>query len=534
MSDLAALAWVAAATLVSEDATCIATGLLIQQGRLDAATGLMGCWLGIFVGDLGLLLLGRLGRRVLTSSSWFRHRWSPADLRALSARLETRAAAAIVLSRFVPGTRLPMYLAAGVLGYPLSTFAWWTGLSVMVWVPAVVLGTAVLGQTFVEPLRDYVGAAPSLLLGLAAILTLRKVAGVLVDRKKRRRLGARAARVWRWEFWPAWALYAPVSAWIGLLAIRFGGLKTFTAANPAFPEGGFVGESKNDILRLLPARWTVPFEPLDPGPAEARFAVLGDVMRERGWQYPLVLKPDVGQRGVGVRRVGCDAEALACLATQPGRLVAQPWHSGPFEAGIFYWRMPGSPQGRIFSITDKRFAEIAGDGRSTLEDLIWAHPRYRMQADTFLQRHAADRGRVLGAGERFPLAVAGNHAQGTQFCDGAWLLTPALEARIDEIARSVEGFFVGRFDVRYRDVERFMRGEDLAIVELNGVTSESTNIYDPSFNLVRAWITLARQWLIIFRIGAANRRLGHEPAPLSRLLALSWRHLTTAAGPLSD
>ena len=70
------------------------------------------------------------------------------------------------------------------------------------------------------------------------------------------------------------------------------------------------------------------------------------------------------------------------------------------------------------------------------------------------------------------------------FLDGAELITPAVEARIDEIARQVPGFFIGRFDVRYASLEAFRRGDDLAIVELNGVTSESTNIYDPDYGAV--------------------------------------------------
>ena len=50
--------------------------------------------------------------------------------------------------------------------------------------------------------------------------------------------------------------------------------------------------------------------------------------------------------------------------------------------------------------------------------------------------------------------------------------------------------------MRYRDRTRFMAGEDLAIVELNGVTSEATHIYDPSTSLVRGWATLMRQWAV--------------------------------------
>src|SRR5207249_3935590 len=109
---------------------------------------------------------------------------------------------------------------------------------------------------------------------------------------------------------------------------------------------------------------------------------------------------------------------------------------------------------------------------------------------------------VLPGGLPLQLAMAGNHAQGTLFRDGRHLLTPALEHRIDEIARAYPGFFVGRFDIRYRDVGRFMAGEDLAIIELNGATAESTNIYDPDARLTDAYRQLFLQWSLVFRIGA--------------------------------
>jgi hypothetical protein len=162
-------------------------------------------------------------------------------------------------------------------------------------------------------------------------------------------------------------------------------------------------------------------------------------------------------------------------------------------------------------------------------------PRFRVQAETFLTRHAADRRRVLAAGERFQLAVAGNHCQGTLFRDGARFITPKVEATVDRLARSMPGFHFGRFDVRYCDVEAFTRGEDLHVVELNGVTSESTNLYDPSHSLMRAYAILLRQWSLLFRIGAMNRGRGVRPSTLRELLGETVRfYAGPRASVLSD
>jgi hypothetical protein len=168
-----------------------------------------------------------------------------------------------------------------------------------------------------------------------------------------------------------------------------------------------------------------------------------------------------------------------------------------------------------------------GDGRSTVETLIWAHPRYRLQAATFLTRHRHVLDRVLAVGERLQLTIAGNHAQGTLFRDGWHLWTPALERRVDEIAQSYPGFFVGRFDVRYADVDSFRAGERFAIVELNGATAESTDIYDPRRSLVSAYRTLFTQWSIVFAIGAANRAAGAPVTGARRLVGLLQTHATS-------
>jgi len=142
----------------------------------------------------------------------------------------------------------------------------------------------------------------------------------------------------------------------------------------------------------------------------------------------------------------------------------------------------------------------------------------------FLARHVGQLNRVPAAGERFRLAVAGNHCQGTVFRDGSHLITPELEQAIDSIAGTFEGFCVGRFDVRYSDVQAFRSGRDFVVVELNGVTSESTNIYDPAWSLLTAYRTVMHQSQLVFRIGDLNRRRGHRPTRLIELLRLMYSY----------
>ncbi|MBX3390877.1 MAG: hypothetical protein KF691_15620 [Phycisphaeraceae bacterium] len=339
------------------------------------------------------------------------------------------------------------------------------------------------------------------------------------------RLSVRWSRLTRREFWPWWVLYVLLLPHFARLVLRHRSLTAFTAANPGIPLGGLVGESKWDILRSLPPEAIVPSAVLEPELSpryghrgSTRLRALDDVMSERVWQYPLVLKPDVGERGTGVALVRDREEATAYLASHPGRIVAQTYDRGPFEAGVFYFRHPGKTKGRIFSITDKKFPSVQGDGASTLRTLIWSHPRLRLQARTLLEQLGERADSVPAADEVVPLSIRGNHCRGTMFLDGANLITPELEEAIDSIARRTPGFFFGRFDIRYSCPRAFARGREFRVVELNGVLSESTNIYDPSLSLPQGLRILAEQWTLAFAIGAANTRQGIPPASIRRIL----------------
>jgi membrane protein DedA with SNARE-associated domain len=502
-------------TFASEDLTCVTAGLLVRDGRLNVFVALLGCFVGILVGDVGLWLLGRwVGAGLL-----HRCRLVPVgQVEQLGRWFEQRGWAAVLAARFLPGLRLPLYLAAGVLGRKTGTFLLWVTVGGLIWTPLLVASAALLGPVLVGPLTSLLGRTWLVLpVGVVALFGVVRAAILLCTPAGRGTLVATVSRLWRWEFWPSWLFYLPVLPWLAYLSVRYRGILTWTAANPGIPQGGVVGESKYAILEQLSPEWVVPSVLVPPGEIGERLSRLRVWMTE-GRQFPLIFKPDASQRGAGVRKVTDPVEAEKYLLHHPAAVLVQTYHPGPYEAGIFYYRLPGEEAGHIFSITDKVFPVLAGTGKATVEELIRRHPRYRMQAQTFLLRHRGQRDRLLGEGELLPLALAGNHCQGTLFRDGAHLLTPELERAVDAVARHFPGFFVGRFDVRYADPEAFRAGLDLAIVELNGATAESTNIYDPSWSILTAYRTLFRQWWLLYRIGAANRRRGHAPAELGELL----------------
>jgi pimeloyl-ACP methyl ester carboxylesterase/membrane protein DedA with SNARE-associated domain len=526
---LVMMALIALATLVSEDLTCIAVGLLVAQGRIGFLPGVVACATGIFVGDLLLYLAGRvLGRTALRRRPL---RWlvRPAQLEQAASWFARRGPVIIGLSRFTPGTRIPVYVAAGLLRSNFWSFSFYFLLAVALWTPFLVGISMVAGEQMMGWFQSFQRfALPALLLLGLWILVVIKVGLPLLQARGRRELAGRWCRLTRWEFWPPWAFYPPVLAHVLRLGWKHRSPLLFTAANPAIPAGGFVAESKWRILEGLSGAGdrVARGELLPAGIAlEERTARVREFLRRHDLDYPVILKPDAGQRGSGVAVVRDGERLAAYLERAPFATLVQEYVPGE-EFGIFYYRYPDEPRGRIFSITEKRLPVLRGDGRHTLEELILLDRRAVCVLRHYLRVNAGRLGWVPREGEAVRLVELGTHCRGAIFLDGSGVWTERLERVIDGISRSYDGFFFGRYDVRCPDADTLMAGRGFKVIELNGVTSEATHIYDPRLGLREAYRTLFEQWAIAFEIGRRNRLRGADPvgpAELLRLLGRYWK-----------
>ncbi len=521
------LVGLALATLISEDLACVAAGLLVARGAFGLPAASLACFLGILGGDLLLFFAGRYGGRPAITrpplSWWIR----PEQIDRGEAWFRERGGRVLFAARFLPGSRLPTYLAAGLLGCPIGTFTLWLVVAGAIWTPILVGLASKLGAAALAQLERYGrGALPVALAALLIYLALtRWIPPLFAPRGRRLALG-KWHRLTRWEFWPAWLVNIPVVLYAAFQALRHRSSTVFTAVNPAMPAGGFVLESKVEILAALEAGGApiARFARLaaDQSP-EQRIATVHAFLGQHGLDFPVVIKPDVGQRGEGVAVIQ-NAEALgAHLATTMTDGMVQEYVPGR-EFGVFYIRHPAELSGRIFSITDKHLLALSGDGEKTLEQLILADERAVSMAPLHLARHKARLDQVPAAGERIELVEIGNHCRGAVFLDGNHLATPDLLRAIDAASLGYEGFFFGRYDLRVPTEEAFKAGRDFRILELNGVTSEATHIYQPGASLFAAYRTLFTQWRLAFEIGAENVKRGARPTPLRELIALLRTH----------
>ncbi|MEM8550224.1 MAG: alpha/beta fold hydrolase, partial [Verrucomicrobiota bacterium] len=361
-------------TQLAEDLTCVAAGLLASRGIIGFWSATAACIVGIFIGDMLLYLAGRyLGRRALSKAplKWF---IKESDVNRMQTWFHRRGAVIILGSRFVPGSRLPAYFSAGVLHIPMRKFIFYFMLAAVIWTPILVGLAYYLGDAFLGMFARFEHYAIFGLLGLiAGILLLVHVVVPMFTWRGRRRLYGKFRRLVRWEYWPRSAFYPPIALYVigrGLLNRH---LAIFTVTNPNMgDDSGFTGESKSEILTKLAgagdaiAEWTSLSVHL---PLEDKLARLQSFMQEADLDFPIVLKPDIGERGTGVAIIRSEEAACDYLQRCPETVIAQRYVEG-LEYGIFYVRMPWEEQGFIFGITDKCFTQVVGDGTSTLETLI--------------------------------------------------------------------------------------------------------------------------------------------------------------------
>ena len=404
---------------------------------------------------------------------------------------------------------------------PALKIATWFFLAGILWSIPVVSLTAYFGQRATDWLMNLgVALFPLAILLLATVYLLLKLASHLMAHRGRRILLSKWQRTIRWEFWPPYIFYPPLALIVIWIALRRGRPLACTAVNPAIPHSGIAGESKSMILdHLLPSGAVIPFLKLPDGDSSEKIAAAN------AWHtgFPLVIKPDVGERGKDVVIVKSQEELEAEIKLRNVPTLIQHYAEGA-EFGVFYIRHAEQEHGRIFSITTKIMTSVRGDGVKTLEELILDDDRAFLSQRHFSTIHADRLSWIPGNGETVPLAKLGSHCRGALFLNGSHLITPQLEAEIHRIASTFQGFHFGRFDLRCPDEETLKRGEGIRVIELNGLTSEATHIYHPHTPLLTAYKTLISQWTQAIEIGNHNAEHGANVSKNSEIMDVIVRH----------
>jgi hypothetical protein len=328
----------------------------------------------------------------------------------------------------------------------------------------------------------------------------------------------------RYEFWPTWFFYAPVVVQSFWHSLKYRSVGLPLIANPSIWLSGMVGESKKDILNLAgpeAQQWILPFCTLrkNSSKLDVQLRDAQDAMESAKLTYPVVAKPDKGCRGAGVRLVHNDDQLLDYIQSFPvnADFLLQKKSDYDAEVGVFYMRYPGEQQGQVFSITLKYAPYVEGDGRRTLEQLIDDDPRAGKLSHIYKGRHQKKLNWVVPEGMDYRLAFAGSHSRGSIFKNGNQYISKALTEQLDKIFDDFDGFYYGRLDIKFKDIDALMAGESFQIIEINGASSEATHIWDSKTPLKEIFSTLLFQYRSLYKIGYLQKKAGHKPPSLRRL-----------------
>ncbi|MEM0965062.1 MAG: alpha/beta fold hydrolase [Verrucomicrobiota bacterium] len=516
------------ATFVTEDFTCIIAGILAAAGTIPFWVAVSACFIGIFVGDLIIFYLGRWFGAKAVRRAPLRYFLTEERLAFATTWFERRGATVIITSRFIPGTRLPIYFAAGTAHADTAKFLFYFFIATAIWTPLLVGLATLLGNPILQFFSHFEEWALPGLIGLILFIAfLLRYVVPLFTHRGRRLIYGRWKRKVRWEFWPRWIFYPPVVLWVIWLGIRFRRPSLFTASNPAMEAGGIAFESKTVIdreLRKGAGQVAKTLALSTNSEVEKKVEDIRAFQQTLSSPFPLVLKPDFGERGDGVRIVSNEEELETVVNQDEELALAQEFIPG-LEFGVFFEKAESEKTGRVTSITRKIHTSVLGDGRRTLDELILDDPRAVLSYPYFRKAHRHRLITIPEEGETVELATLGSHCRGSLFLDGQDLLTPSLTKAINKIFEGTSGLCFGRMDVKCPNEDDFRSGENIVVLEFNGVTSESTHIYDPTHSLWYAYRVIFSQWKRAFNVADLNEKAGAERWSSTRTLRLLWRAL---------
>ena len=491
-------------SLASEDLAFFYGLFAIQNESFSLFSFIFAYVVGVLIGDVGLFWIGRNMKRFSFLKRYlifekFTNKWVR----------EGRFDYWLILTRFIPGTRIPTYVYSGASGYPILKFLTILFLASFVYSlcgALIVINMKMLGADTVKVKLVVAFSASLLTISLFRLLT------VLLKMKQMykevlRPLSIVISRQRFPEFWKSWCLYLPFVPIFIYFFIRYRGLKTILSANPMIKMSGLIGELKSEIdvllVKYVPIHRLATF---DLG-EKSSFCKARQVIDENALTYPIVVKPDSGMRGTDVSVIRTEDDLEKTLKDSNKKMILQEFTPYENEWGVLYYRYPGQTKGRVYSVTVKERPVVVGDGKKNIYKLILDNKVYKRRFDWIASGLNRPLDEIPFDGEKVVLVQRGSHSKGCIFRDGRqWLKSDVLE-QVKIALDKIEGFHIGRVDLKFDNIDGLRNGS-FKIVEINGVGGESSNFYDPHVKILDVYKIMTGQWRHIFKIGNENRKKG--------------------------
>jgi len=317
-------------------------------------------------------------------------------------------------------------------------------------------------------------------------------------------------KVTHYEYWPMWAFYLPLFPYFLIKGIFKGNIFYFTNANPGVDEfGGLFFDSKNDIDKQIPQNFRPKAILVKPFLIQNE---LKEFIEKMQFDYPVIIKPDNGERGKGVLKIENSEELLIVLSKIQTLHLVQEYIPYLVEFGVFIVYLPAKNKYKISSLTEKKFFEIIGNGKQTITELILQKERGIAFYKELKVNSALDFNSIPNENETLIIHTHGNHCKGTQFADKCNEITAKMEEKFNELMKNLNGFYYGRFDIKVKSITDLESFEHLKIIEFNGVAAEPIHIYDNNMGYFKSLATFIQHWQYLDSISIYLKKKGYRAA----------------------
>lgn len=287
------------------------------------------------------------------------------------------------------------------------------------------------------------------------------------------------------EKWPSPIFYTPIFFYYLYNSIKLRKFNYFTVVNPAMKTGGLCAFSKHKTFSLV-SKDLLPKTIF----LEQKYYTQSDLyhlLKQNQMSFPVVAKPDQGERGFLVNKID-DIDKLHYFLSEKSKVVnflIQDFIDYPLELGVFALKIDG--EWKVTSLTSKKFWSVVGDGVKTVKKLIEESGKEKTKYIN------VDLNYIPKNGEDFLLEPIGNHCRGTDFVNECSKIDKDIDAVINQALQNTEGLNYCRIDLKTPSWESFKKGQ-FKIMEINGVSAEPGHIYDRTTPLKTAYKDLFFHW----------------------------------------
>jgi hypothetical protein len=312
-------------------------------------------------------------------------------------------------------------------------------------------------------------------------------------------------RLKHWETWHYMAKYIPIMPIWAWYCVRAKTPWFFTPSNPSISFGGFEGETKSEMYKQLPPGTFPDSIYISPS---FNADELEQHIKQAGFSYPFVVKPDAGMMGFMFRRIDSTAELIEYHQKMPVNYIVQKLVDYPIEVSVFYYRYPNNNSGTITGFLKKEFLQVVGDGRSDLLTLINNYDRVRFRLKEMKAKHEDNLDKILPEGEIYILSYALNLSRGGRLVSLAHEKDDQLLKVFDDLSNYTKHFYYGRYDIKCASIEDLKQGKNYSILEYNGCGAEPHHAYGNGHTLFEAYQIFLHHWKVLYQISEYNHRNG--------------------------